>query len=47
MSRNYVSRTEALSEVGAQLQTLFDHLDDQTRLGGHMAKRSMMMLVGA
>lgn len=46
MNRTYVRRAEALSEVRAQQQTLFDHLDDQTRLGEHMAKPSMMMLGG-
>lgn len=46
MNRTYVRRAEALSKVRAQQQSLFDHLDDQVRLGEHMAKPSMMMLGG-
>lgn len=46
MHRSYEHKAESLSEVRARQQTLFDHLDDQTRLGEHMAKPSMMMMGG-
>jgi hypothetical protein len=34
---------EAAARVAAAPQTVFAHLDDQTRLGKHMAKPSLMM----
>lgn len=42
----YTHANEAIAEVGAAPQELFDHLDDQSRLGAHMEKRSMMMMGG-
>ena len=46
MAKAYAYKDEAEREVRATAQALFDHLDDQTRLGGHMEKPSMMMMGG-
>ena len=43
----YSHADEATVEVRAPAQELFDHLDDQARLGAHMEKPSMMMMGGA
>jgi hypothetical protein len=43
---DYTYKDEAVAEVRAAPQQLFDHLDDQSRLGAHMAKPSMMMMGG-
>jgi hypothetical protein len=43
---NYAHTDEATAEVRAAPGKLFDHLDDQARLGAHMEKPSMMMMGG-
>jgi hypothetical protein len=43
---SYTNNDEAVAEVRAAPHALFDHLDDQTRLGEHMARPSMMMMGG-
>lgn len=42
----YAHADEASVEVRAPPERLFDHLDDQARLGTHMEKPSMMMMGG-
>jgi hypothetical protein len=42
----YAYTDEASVEIQATTQELFDYLDDQSRLGAHMEKRSMMMMGG-
>lgn len=42
----YAHTDQITVEVPAPPASLFDHLDDQTRLGGHMEKPSMMMMGG-
>ena len=43
---SYRRAEETTAEVHAPPERLFDHLDDQARLGAHMEKPSMMMLGG-
>ena len=43
---NYAHADEVTAEVRAPPHKLFDHLDDQARLGTHMEKPSMMMMGG-
>ena len=40
---NLVHHEEASAYVAATLERLFAHLDDQTRLGAHMSRPSLMM----
>lgn len=42
----YAHSDETTLEVRAAPDRLFDHLDDQARLGSHMEKPSMMMMGG-
>ena len=42
----YAHSDDATVEVRAGPAALFDYLDDQARLGAHMAKPSMMMMGG-
>jgi hypothetical protein len=42
----YAHRDEAIAEVHAPPERLFEHLDDHARLGTHMEKPSMMMMGG-
>ncbi|MBI3439080.1 MAG: SRPBCC family protein [Proteobacteria bacterium] len=42
----YARHDEVSVEVNAAPEALFDHLDDQERLAGHMNKPSMMMMGG-
>jgi hypothetical protein len=42
----YSYSDQAVADVRANTQSLFDHLDDQARLGSHMGERSMMMMGG-
>jgi hypothetical protein len=42
----YSDRDQAVADLRASAQSLFDHLDDQARLGAHMGERSMMMMGG-
>lgn len=42
----YAFADEAVAEVRATPQQLFDYLDDQSKLGAHMEERSMMMMGG-
>lgn len=42
----YAHTDETTTEVHAAPNRLFDHLDDQARLGSHMEKPSMMMMGG-
>lgn len=37
---------QAVADLRVSAQILFDHLDDQARLGAHMGERSMMMMGG-
>ena len=46
MDTSYAHADAATAEVRAAPATLFDYLDDQTRLGAHMEKPSMMMMGG-
>jgi hypothetical protein len=39
----FTGHAEAAAHVAAQPQVLFDRLDDQTKLGEHMGRSSMMM----
>ncbi|KQW72760.1 SRPBCC family protein [Ensifer sp. Root127] len=43
---SYALSAEAVADVAASPEALFDHLDDQASLGSHMEKPSMMMLGG-
>jgi hypothetical protein len=42
----YTHHDEAAATIAAPGVVLFDHLDDQERLAGHMEKPSMMMMGG-
>ncbi|MDK1491180.1 SRPBCC family protein [Sinorhizobium sp. 7-81] len=42
----YTRSAQAIVDVAASPNALFDYLDDQARLGSHMQKPSMMMLGG-
>ena len=42
----YAHARETIAHVRATPEALFEHLDDQTRLGAHMEKPSMMMMGG-
>jgi hypothetical protein len=42
----YSYSDQAVADLRATPQQLFDHLDDQARLGAHMGERSMMMMGG-
>ena len=42
----YAHTDHVIVDVSAPPAQVFDHLDDQTRLGGHMEKPSMMMMGG-
>jgi hypothetical protein len=42
----YAHSTEAVIDVEATAEALFDYLDDQASLGSHMEKPSMMMMGG-
>ncbi len=39
----YSYSDQAVADLRVSAQSLFDHLDDQARLGAHMGERSMMM----
>lgn len=39
----YSYSDQAVADVRASPHDLFNHLDDQARLGAHMGERSMMM----
>lgn len=43
---NYSQQAEAIVEIKASADTLFQYLDDQASLGAHMEKPSMMMMGG-
>jgi hypothetical protein len=43
---SYVRSAEAVADIAASPETLFEYLDDQASLGSHMQKPSMMMLGG-
>lgn len=43
---DYAHSDEVTADVRASAAQLFDHLDDQARLGSHMEKPSMMMMGG-
>ncbi|WP_234823122.1 hypothetical protein [Ensifer adhaerens] len=43
---SYVRSAEAIADIAASPQALFDYLDDQASLGLHMQEPSMMMLGG-
>jgi hypothetical protein len=47
VSATYGHSEETVIEVKGPARTLFDYLDDQTRLGEHMEKPSMMMMGGS
>ncbi|THK39177.1 SRPBCC family protein [Ensifer sp. MPMI2T] len=42
----YAHSAQAFATARASAETIFDYLDDPTRLGSHMQKSSMMMLGG-
>jgi hypothetical protein len=42
----YSYSDQAVADLRVSAQSLFDHLDDQARLGAHMGERSMMMMMG-
>jgi hypothetical protein len=42
----YSYSDQAVADLRVSAQSLFDHLDDQARLGAHMGERSMMMMGG-
>ncbi|MET4686236.1 SRPBCC family protein [Sinorhizobium fredii] len=42
----YAHSAQAIVDVAASPEALFDYLDDQVRVGSHMQKPSMMMLGG-
>ncbi|NOT40086.1 MAG: SRPBCC family protein [Alphaproteobacteria bacterium] len=42
----YSYSDQAVADLSVSAQSLFDHLDDQGRLGAHMGERSMMMMGG-
>jgi hypothetical protein len=42
----YAHTDEMMAEVHAPPDRLFDHLDDQARIGAHMEKPSLMMMGG-
>ena len=41
---NYDYFAEAVAEINASIQTVFDFLDDQSNLSSHMSERSWMMM---
>ena len=43
---SYARHDEVTVDVEASAGALFDHLDDQERLAGHMEEPSMMMMGG-
>ena len=45
-SKSYVRTADAVVHIAASPELIFAHLDDQTHLGGHMEKPSMMMMGG-
>ena len=42
----YARSAEAVADIAASPESLFEYLDDQASLGSHMQKPSMMMLGG-
>ncbi|MBD9638734.1 SRPBCC family protein [Ensifer sp. ENS07] len=43
---SYARSAEAVADIAASPETLFDYLDDQATLGSHMQEPSMIMLGG-
>lgn len=43
---SYARSAEAVADIAASPESLFEYLDDQASLGSHMQKPSMMMLGG-